>query len=481
MAIYRPRSILQLILTAFVVVTVPLIVAVVTAAVYVDRLTKQGQRSVFEAVAATQSSRMLVEHITAMERSARQFQVLNDRALLDVYMTRRDQFLQAMKDLRALDLNRSQRETVDMLAEREADVYEALRARPPTDIDTAVEAFPALNAAARGILARSSELISEGVNDMHSMSARAQQLLFWQASALVPTALLFAALFIALITRPLRRLDQSIRQLGDGRFNEEIEVHGPSDIQELGRRLEWMRQRILELENQKVAFLRHVSHELKTPLTTIREGSDLLTEQVVGRLNTEQGEIARMLKQNSLKLQRLIEDLLNFNMLQIDAQPARIKELRLDLLIEDVVDGHRLAAKSRSVQLETRLEVVTMAGDAGKLRTAVDNLLSNAVKYSPAGGRVRITLLRTGEHIAVDVEDEGPGVERNERTHIFEAFYQGRARAEGPVKGSGLGLSIAREFAGLHNGTIELLDGEHGAHFRLLLPADRTATHADVA
>lgn len=462
-------------------VTVPLIVALITAAVYVDRLTKQGQRSVFEAVAATQSSRMLVEHVTAMERSARQYQVLNDRALLDVYLAKREQFLQAMDDLRALDVSPLQRETLETLAAREKEVHDIMGTGDANRIESAVEAFSSLDAFARGILSRSSELISESVNEMQSMAARAQRLLFWQALALVPAVLLFAALFITLITKPLRRLDQSIRQLGDGRFNQEIEVHGPSDLQELGRRLEWMRQRILELENQKVAFFRHVSHELKTPLTTIREGSELLNEQVVGRLNAEQREIARMLRQNSLKLQRLIEALLNFNMLQADSQPARIETLQLDRLIEEVVDGHRLAAKSRSVRLETDLEHVTIGGDAEKLRTTVDNLLSNAVKYSPIGGTVRIALRGADDHIAIDVKDDGPGVDRGERERIFQAFYQGRAKAEGPVKGSGLGLSIAKEFAGLHNGTIEIVDEEGGAHFRVLLPADSRPPRADVA
>lgn len=481
MAIYRPRSILQLILVAFIVVTVPLIVAVITAAVYVDRLTKQGQRSVFEAVAATHSSRMLVEHVTAMERSARQYQVLSDPALLDVYVARRDQFLQAMEELRSLDLNSSQGDTVDTLATREKEVYQLLTGTSPGRVESAVERFPALNALARGILAKSSELISQSVNEMQSMAARAQGLLFWQAMALVPAVLMFAALFLTLITKPLRRLDQSIRQLGDGHFNEEIRVHGPRDIQELGRRLEWMRRRILELENQKVSFLRHVSHELKTPLTTIREGSELLNEQVVGRLNAEQREIAQMLKQNSLKLQRLIEDLLNFSMLQIDNQSIKTERLRLDRIIEEVVEGHRLAAKSRSVRLETQIERLSIEGDGEKLRTMVDNLLSNAVKYSPVGGRVRISAGRVGQNIAIDVADEGPGVDRSERERVFEAFYQGHARAEGPVKGSGLGLSIAREFAGLHDGSIEIIEKDAGACFRILLPSSRTVPRADVA
>jgi two-component system sensor histidine kinase GlrK len=471
-ALFPTRSILQLILIGFVVVTVPLVIALVTAAIYVDRLTTHGERSVFEAVNATQSSRMLVEHVTAMERSARQFQVLNDRSLLDAYKSRRKQLQSTIGELQRLDLNPVQRETIDTLVALEGAAYMRLndKGSGTAEIAAAIDSFPAINTAAREVLSESSQLIGESVSEIQQLAERARRLLLWQVLTLIPIALLLTGLFIALIIKPLRQIDQSIRRLGDGHFDREITVGGPNDLRELGRRLEWMRQRLLALENQKVTFLRHISHELKTPLTTIREGSELLKEQVVGALNEEQAEIVNMLKQQSLKLQRLIEDLLSFSTLELDSRRLRHEPVALAQLIGELAANHKLAARSRSVELHLQLEPVSVMGDYDKLRTIVDNLISNAVKYTPAQGRVRIELARRPGGAVIDVTDTGPGIDPDERDKIFAAFYQGRARSTGPVKGSGLGLSIAKELIHLHHGTIEIIDGDSGAHFRVFLP-----------
>jgi two-component system sensor histidine kinase GlrK len=471
-ALFPTRSILQSILIGFVVVTVPLVIALVTAAIYVDRLTTHGERSVFEAVNATQSSRMLVEHVTAMERSARQFQVLNDRSLLDAYKSRRKQLQSTIGELQRLDLNPVQRETIDTLVALEGAAYMRLndKGSGTAEIAAAIDSFPAINTAAREVLSESSQLIGESVSEIQQLAERARRLLLWQVLTLIPIALLLTGLFIALIIKPLRQIDQSIRRLGDGHFDREITVGGPNDLRELGRRLEWMRQRLLALENQKVTFLRHISHELKTPLTTIREGSELLKEQVVGALNEEQAEIVNMLKQQSLKLQRLIEDLLSFSTLELDSRRLRHEPVALAQLIGELAANHKLAARSRSVELHLQLEPVSVMGDYDKLRTIVDNLISNAVKYTPAQGRVRIELARRPGGAVIDVTDTGPGIDPDERDKIFAAFYQGRARSTGPVKGSGLGLSIAKELIHLHHGTIEIIDGDSGAHFRVFLP-----------
>lgn len=467
---FRTRSILQLILVSFVVVTVPLIVALLTAAVYVDRLSKHAQRSVFEAVAATQSSRMLVEHLIAMERSARQFHVLNDRSLLEVYGERHAQFQQIAHNLQ--QLSPSQRAHIETMTAQEQAVYRQLTDTASTSesIAATLESFPAIHSSARSMLAESSNLITDSVNELQQLARRAQNLLFWQTMSLIPLVLVLFMLFTALIIKPMRRLHQAIRRLGDGQFTEEISISGPNDLHELGERLEWMRRRILTLENQKLMFLRHISHELKTPLTTIREGSELLNEQLIGALNAEQMEIASMLRQNSLRLQKLIEDLLNFGTLERDAMRVKLESMSLDHLIREVVSSYRLVARSKSIELNMRIEPVTLMGDRDKLRSVVDNLISNAVKYSAAGSCITVSLASCNDTATIDVQDEGPGIDEDERDRIFNAFYQGRARSSGPVKGTGLGLSITREFVHLHHGTIKVIAAERGAHFRVSIP-----------
>src|SRR5207249_4113913 len=111
------------------------------------------------------------------------------------------------------------------------------------------------------------------------------------------------------ISRPIAEIDAAIRQLGGADFSRPIAVRGPEDLRYLGRRLDWLRRRLDEFETQKNRFLRHVSHELKTPLTALREGAELLHDQVAGPLAPPQRQVVAIMRDNSVKLQGLIEEL----------------------------------------------------------------------------------------------------------------------------------------------------------------------------
>jgi two-component system sensor histidine kinase GlrK len=295
-------------------------------------------------------------------------------------------------------------------------------------------------------------------------------MLAWMALLLIASALIVAAVFTVLITRPIKQLKRAIRQLGDGELTAPIEVKGPDDLQNLGSHLEWLRERLLEFGQQKLRFMRHISHELKTPLASMREGTGLLAERVVGPLNAEQAEVARILLQNSLQLQRLIEDLINFSVAEHPPSTTTLAAVPLHRLLKRLVQDQKLAAKAKNILFDIRLSDAIVSGDAEKLRVIFDNLLSNAIKYTSLNGRIVLALTQERGHAVVDVLDTGPGIDLDEREKIFDAFYQGRAVAKGHIKGSGLGLSIAHEYVKLHGGTIEAVASAEGAHLRVVLP-----------
>ncbi len=469
---YRPRSILQLLLLGFGLATLPLIIALVSAALYVDRVTAQGQRTIYDATRAVRASQTLGEALTAMERSARQYNVLGDATLLEVYEDRRHELLGAITELHRLELSPGQQERLDRLAAEENRIYRLLHTTgaDKAKIDSALGGFGHLARQARALADEGNQLIARSVADLQSAAARAQRLLIWQAAALVPVVIALTAIFIYLIARPLRQLDHSIRQLGGGEFTTPIGVKGPHDLRELGARLDWMRQRLLELENQKVMFLRHMSHELKTPLTSIREGSELLHEEIIGELNPAQREVADLLHSNSLRLQRLIEDLLNFSITQSTQPLTELAPVRLDRIVSSVLNEHTLAIRGKALEVSQELEQLEVPGDPDKLRTIVDNLVSNAVKYSPTRGRLWLRVRRDKRDALIEVQDQGPGIPSQERERVFEAFFQGDAPYEGHVKGTGLGLSIAREYVRSHHGDIHVIDQERGALLRVQLP-----------
>ncbi len=475
MRLYRPKSILRLLLTGFVLVILPLIVALVHAIYSVDQLVAQGQRALFATVRATQSSQVLVESITDMERNARQYKVLGDTALLGVYQDNHQIFVDTVNRLVEINLPVVQQQRLDQIILIEDAINDVLTSVPYDTPETAaaLERFEELVGEADTMLADNRKLVESEVARLEANGTRVQRSLVVQAMALVPGALILAAIFTLLITRPIRQMDRAIRRLGDGDFSKTADIVGPRDLEQLGERLDWMRTRLLEVDQEKTRFLHHISHELKTPLTAIREGAELLNEKAVGNLNAQQIEITAILRDNTIQLQKLIVDLLDFNIATSRTTQLHVERISLNLLIESVMADHRVATLARQLVLDVSLQPVNMNGDRAKLQTLVDNLLSNAIKFSPEGGRLRVRLQRQGEQAVLEVADSGPGIPEEERRRIFDAFYQGSHSANAHVRGTGLGLSIAREYAQAHGGYIEVIDSEdEGACLRAVLPVE---------
>lgn len=467
----RPRSILQLVLIGFGVVTIPLVAAFIVTVVAVHNLSQTGQQAIVRAADLVQESRVLLEQAAAMERNGRQYLVLEDAALLDVYRQRRAQLQQTVVALRKLRLTDVQRSLLDELETLEGNLYRRLTQHNAKASETLEpREFAALTSLARGILGESGQRVTAHVVALNKSANRVYQLLLWETVALVPLALALGGVFVVLIIRPLRDLNAVIHKLGAGIFDEEVSVHGPRDLQKLGEQLEWMRKRLLELENQKALFLQNISHELKTPLTTLREGAQLLGEQIAGTLNPEQQEIVNLLSENSIQLQRMIEDLLHFSVTQTTPLHVEDTPVALARLIGQVLAEQRLVAQAKRLSMEAELAPIFVLGDRMKLKAVFGNLISNAIKYSPSNSPIHITLVAREPWAVFEVRDFGPGIGSEERERVFEAFYQGRAKYEGHVKGSGLGLSIAREFVRLQEGTIDVLDCQQGAHLRVCLP-----------
>ena len=232
------------------------------------------------------------------------------------------------------------------------------------------------------------------------------------------------------VGRPLRQLDRAISELGEGNFTNPIAVSGPHDLERLGGQLEWLRNRLLELAHERNRFLRHMSHELKTPLANIREGTELLMDGAVGELDSNQREVAAILRENGIKLQRMIENLLSFSAWQTSSVGLEATEFRLRPLVKQVLENQQLTLLSQRVRLDVHVEDVTLVADRGKIRLILENLLSNAVKYSPKGGTIHLMARASALQLILDVADGGAGIPVEDRGHVFDAFYTGARRAQ---------------------------------------------------
>ncbi|AOU98958.1 hypothetical protein BI364_14240 [Acidihalobacter yilgarnensis] len=317
-------------------------------------------------------------------------------------------------------------------------------------------------------------MVSRRVDALRTHASWLQELLVWGAALLVPLTFALAYVLSRLILRPVRQIDHAIHHLGDGRFDQPVTVSGPRDIKYLGERLDWTRRRLQELDTGKQRFLRDMSHDLKTPLTTLLEGVSLLDEQVLGMLNAEQASLMRILAASGRQLQERIEQLLQYSRLQGQFASLNLKMLDLSQLIDQSIKSLTPAIAGRGLHVDRHLTRAAMWGDEAKLRQVVDNLLSNAIKYAPRGSTLHVAVSLAEGWVVLRLVDEGPGIAGEDRAHLFEPFYRGKPPQEGLVRGSGLGLAIVQEYVQAHRGRVSLdvpREGE-GAVFVVELPPD---------
>jgi two-component system sensor histidine kinase GlrK len=477
-----PRSFLSLLLIGFSIVAAPLVFALFTNVMAFERLAGLSEQAVHSAVRVTQASRSLVGAITALERSARQYAVAGETTFLDAYGANHASFLAITRQLDAMGLSDNQRAEVAAIEQHEESIHQLItRLGPVPELTRRLpREFAALAERGQLLVTLGDRVIDEGIEQLRTQAVQSRNSVFWLMIALIPTAILLIGGFTYLIARPITQVSEGIRGLGEGQFGKRIQIEGPADMVRLGEQLDWLRERLLTLEAQKTRFLQHISHELKTPLTALREGSDLLSSGVVGNLNAEQREIARILQENSIELRKLIEGLLNYSAVHAQASYLDAKIVQLRDVVRRTVNDRKLAIVAKGIRIELNCEHVTAYCDEEKIRVVLDNLLSNAVKYSPERGLISIKLYKEHGDAVFEVLDEGPGIPPSERDKIFEAFYRGADMPVAAIKGSGLGLSIVKEYVTLHKGRIEVLEGP-GAHFRIRFPRKKSESDEEVA
>jgi len=469
----RPKSLSGLMLLGLALIAVPLVVALVDAGLQIRVLASTGQKLVDEGVSAARATQDMFAKIDELERAAKYYGLLKTDELLGVYRSKDEALTTVREQLFSHLRTQESRQTLEALGDLQGTIRLSVLSMPrgTADPDELSQRFNELTNLANKVTEQSNAEIDAEVAALEARTQAARRRLLWQSALLLPLTVIAIIAVTLAVGRPLRTLDRAISELGSGMFSREIVVTGPHDLERLGRQLEWLRNRLLELAQERSRFLRHMSHELKTPLANIREGTELLMDGAVGELDSNQREVTGILRENGIKLQRLIENLLSFSAWQSSSSTLDISEFRLRPLVKQVLENQQLTLLSQRVRLDVKIEDVTLVADRGKVRLILENLLSNAVKYSPKGGAIHMSAQREGDQLVLDVADNGPGIAPEDRAHIFDAFYTGRAAKSGSLKGTGIGLSVVLEFVNAHGGTVQLIDGEFaGAHFRITMP-----------
>lgn len=460
----------QLLLVAFLVIGALLGATALRSLFLLETLMTLSRASTGQAIELSTAAQSLSERSQAMERAARQSLVLGDRQLRQVFVQGAEQARGILRRLRESDLPN---ETVGTWQSQLNTIEHLLDGPVETALDREREVAQAFRE-----LDRLNALVAQQVQTVighrnEALQARFERNRQQLAVLVVGSILLAAAMAIGFgiwLTRPLRRLERAIVGLGENRLQDAIDIPGPPDIRSVGQQLEWLRLRLTELDADKARFLRHISHELKTPLASLHEGVAVLGDGVAGALNTNQTEVVGILRQNTQLLQHQIEALLRFNAAAFEARQLRRSRTDLRVLLDDLIDAQRLHWLAHGLRVQAEGGPLWLTVDRDKLASAVGNLLSNAIRFSPRGGLVRLVLMDLPGCACIDIIDQGPGVAEADRDRIFEPFYRGERQPQNTVRGTGIGLSIVHEYVGAHGGRITLLRPSEGAHFRIELP-----------
>ena len=229
-------------------------------------------------------------------------------------------------------------------------------------------------------------------------------------------------------------------------------------------------RRAYRLSRMKTDFVANISHELRTPLTSVRMFAETLRE---GRAESpeEVRECIELLTSESERLSKLVEKLLDWSRIESGRRTLQRERVEVPSLLEQIGEAYRAQQFPATYQTDLEPGLPEVSVDRDAIAQVVLNLLHNAVKYTGDEKRIRLRARRAGRSVAIEVEDNGPGVRQQDRKRIFERFYRGDDLLSRKTEGTGLGLAISKKIVEAHGGKIELETrlGE-GSTFRVLLP-----------
>lgn len=447
-------SIKTLTVLGFGLVAFPLVFAFLYSAKQVNNLSQQGTEAIFNVAELVESNREVSQIQSRLERYAGQFVVLKEVELLTNFKQQSQSLesvittiFQTNKDEQLVHLIQS------YVKQLNAITILIIQSDPLPSLDMVQSEFRNLALINQKINLRSNELINNKAHEMKRSAKSIEQTMLISLYT-IPITLIVAVIFVTLIIRPLKALQPQIKRLESGDFNQPITLRGSTEMVEIADALELMRSRLHELEIQKSSFIRHISHELKTPLAAIREGTELIYDNSVGELNQAQQEITNIIRASVARLQTLIEDLLDFNIVLDSTSLHESQIVDINNLVMECIDQRRLDINRKNLNILTNIQSAGLLCNNKQLNVVVDNLLSNAIKFSPNNGEIKINARDEGSKLIFSMIDEGPGIPKSAIKDIFNAFYQGSTKHNSPIKSSGLGLTIVKELLMRLNGNI---------------------------
>ena len=286
-------------------------------------------------------------------------------------------------------------------------------------------------------------------------------------------ALALALVLSQLLTTPIMTLSRTMRKMGRGDLSVRVPEKGSGELRQLAETYNTMAAQLEDLDKSRNQFVSNASHELKTPLATMKIMLETMLYQPEMPVEMRQ-EFMGDMNHEIDRLTQIITDLLTLTRMDHGSGKMKAETVDLSGITEETVRMLTPAAEKRGQRLEAETAPgLTMTGDGTKLKEILYNLIDNAMKYTQDGGRIQVALREAGENLIWQVADNGVGIPAEDQEHIFDRFYRVDKARSRETGGTGLGLSIVRQLAAMHGGTVtvESAPGQ-GSRFTVTLPKD---------
>ncbi|MDN4606311.1 sensor histidine kinase [Sporosarcina highlanderae] len=271
------------------------------------------------------------------------------------------------------------------------------------------------------------------------------------------------------LIEPITKLTMATKRVAEERFTGTLEINRKDEIGQLAHSFQKMTERLSENDRIRKEFISDVSHDFQSPLLNIKGYADLLGNDDLSEMDRK--NYAAVIQSETERLSSLTKQLLLLTSLDQLESPLHRKYFRLDEQIKDTIRKYRWLSEEKQISVSLELDDIEFIGDPAFLEKVWENLISNALKYTEAKGGVDIILTDHGDHVKIEVRDEGIGIAPEHLPRLFDRFYRVDESRTNKIEGTGLGLSIVQEVVELHGGNVQVdsIDGV-GTTFTVTLP-----------
>ncbi len=454
---------------------------------YVYRLNQITQSILVRDIPSKQLVTQLMDIFLSQIRYERQYRILKDAEFVRFFDELGQRFEKMLNEIEGMATDRSQKQHVALvrdLHQQYSQLFHQQANGTPKLLSSSVQQdeqqkvlFNEITRTLQEMAEQSEQLLKGKMekSDMLAQSAMGQTLVILGFLVILGTGA--ALLLTKRITRPIKELRKATTALSYGAFDYPLKIRSNDEIGILTTAFIRMSEKLKETNRLKENFISNITHELKTPLTSLTEAAHLILEKVAGPVTEKQAKLLVIIGKDAKRLLRLVNDLLELSRMRAGMLTLQMEPWDLGGLAREAVESLNLMAIRKGLQLKLEMEHVPdpFLIDGNRIYQVLTNLISNALKFTSPGGKVSVSIQdRSMDEMQVSVVDTGVGISREDQQRIFDRFYQLETQPPGKVEGSGLGLSIARHIIMAHGGKIWVeSEPQLGSAFFFTIPIRR--------